>query len=465
MRLTEELEREYQKLFDSCEARAGHRVEIEAIVKRVLDNKQRYESVSAHTGVPWYVIAAIHNLECSLRFDRHLHNGDPLSNKTKNVPPGRPPGVPPFTWEVSAKDALKYDNFTGWTNWSLPGTLYRLEGYNGWGYRNNEKTYGVKSPYLWSYSNHYTSGKYVSDRVFDPKAESKQCGAAVLLKALQEKGEIDFAGTPAAQPSSDARPTYPGRMIKQGEQDRQSVRILQHRLNSLGCGPIDVDGDFGSLTAAAVRLFQARSVDNDGSPLKIDGEVGPLTWEALFGSKTVTRYTPAAAKDPLLMKAIEIAQSQVGVLEDPPGSNRGKEVDEYQRRVGIPPGNPWCAAFVYWCFDQAARALKINNPVIKTGGVLDHWNQAYDNGIRRVTLDQAKEDPSLVVPGLIFIIDTGSPGGAGHTGLVERVDGGMLVTIEGNTNDVGSREGIGVFRRKKRKILHINKGFIDYRRA
>jgi len=75
------------------------------------------------------------------------------------------------------------------------------------------------------------------------------------------------------------------------------------------------------------------------------------------------------------------------------------------------------------------------------------------------------EDPSLALPGFIFIIDTGSPGGAGHTGLVEKVDGGMLVTIEGNTNEGGSREGIGVFRRSKRKILDINKGFIDYRRT
>ena len=37
-----------------------------------------------------------------------------------------------------------------------------------------------------------------------------------------------------------------------------------------------------------------------------------------------------------------------------------------------------------------------------------------------------------------------------------------LVTNEGNTNDGGSRDGIGVFRRQARKIAQINKGFIDY---
>ena len=61
---------------------------------------------------------------------------------------------------------------------------------------------------------------------------------------------------------------------------------------------------------------------------------------------------------------------------------------------------------------------------------------------------------------MIFVLDTG--GGAGHTGLVESIEGGRLITLEGNTNDGGSREGVGVFRRNGRKIVNINRGFIDY---
>ncbi len=61
---------------------------------------------------------------------------------------------------------------------------------------------------------------------------------------------------------------------------------------------------------------------------------------------------------------------------------------------------------------------------------------------------------------MIFVLDFG--GGAGHTGFVEGVQGGRLVTLEGNTNDDGSREGVGVFRRTGRKIVSINRGFIDY---
>jgi peptidoglycan hydrolase-like protein with peptidoglycan-binding domain len=53
----------------------------------------------------------------------------------------------------------------------------------------------VKSPYLWSFSNHYTKGKYVGDGRWSETAVSQQCGAMVLLKRLQEAGHIrvDFA--------------------------------------------------------------------------------------------------------------------------------------------------------------------------------------------------------------------------------------------------------------------------------
>ena len=60
---------------------------------------------------------------------------------------------------------------------------------------------------------------------------------------------------------------------------------------------------------------------------------------------------------------------------------------------------------------------------------------------------------------MIFIII--NPSGTGHTGLVEGVRGVVLMTLEGNTNAGGSREGIGVFRRSTRTIATM-RGFIDY---
>jgi hypothetical protein len=76
----------------------------------------------------------------------------------------------------------------------------------------------------------------------------------------------------------------------------------------------------------------------------------------------------------LLAEALKVAVSQIGVMEQPPGSNRGPEVDRYLTAVGLDPTRgsfPWCAAFVFSCFDEAARALGRTNPVIRTAGVLD----------------------------------------------------------------------------------------------
>ena len=256
-------------------------------------------------------------------------------------------------------------------------------------------------------------------------------------------------------------PSYPGHIVAMGDGDRDTVTAVQTRLVERGCGPLDADGVFDARTRAAVRLFQARFPDRTGVPLVVDGKVGSLTWEALFGAGSV----PAAAgpTEPLLGKVLEVASKEVGVREEPPGSNRGPRVDEYLRSVKLDPAGgsfAWCAAFVYWCFEQAAVSLGRDNPVICTAGVLDHWRRAQQVGIPRVAAAEAIDDPGRVRPGMIFVLDAG--GGAGHTGLVESVQGGRLVTIEGNTNDDGSREGIGVFRRSGRKIAAINRGYIDY---
>ncbi len=255
---------------------------------------------------------------------------------------------------------------------------------------------------------------------------------------------------------------YPGYDLSIGVKDTASVRKVQQRLNEIGCGPVSVSGSFDSQTRAAVQLFQARSVDAHDQSLKIDGMVGPLTWAALFGSATFPGIVTVAIS-PLVRSSLNVATSQVGVMEEPPGSNRGPRVDEYLRAVGLDPSKdsyPWCAAFVYWSFAQAVARVGAANPVIRTAGVLDHWNKAGRAGVTRLLPDEIIDDFSLLKPGLIFVISTG--GGKGHMGIVEDFRDDRLITIEGNTNLPGDREGVGVFRRTGRKLTEINKGFISY---
>ncbi|NWJ51039.1 MAG: CHAP domain-containing protein [Bacteroidetes bacterium] len=159
---------------------------------------------------------------------------------------------------------------------------------------------------------------------------------------------------------------------------------------------------------------------------------------------------------PLLTEVLRIAHRELGVKEEPEGSNSGPRVNQYLKSINKGPGYPWCAAFVYWCFEQASVALNRTNPLVRTGGCLDHWRKT--KGIR-ITSAEAIANPRLIEPGTIFIINEGK--GKGHTGIVVRVQDGLIHTIEGNTNPNHSSNGIGVFA-LTRKIERITAGFIKY---
>jgi hypothetical protein len=152
---------------------------------------------------------------------------------------------------------------------------------------------------------------------------------------------------------------------------------------------------------------------------------------------------------------LEIAISQLGVHEQG-GDNTGPEVDEFLREVGLPPGNSWCAAFVYWCFRQGAQQLKIVNPCPRTAGAVKLW-----------TLADATWRTQVPAPGCIYVLDHG--GGKGHAGIVEAIDGLQVATeISGNTNQAGSRQGNTVWRHSgPPEVTHGGRllGYVDIDRA
>jgi hypothetical protein len=140
------------------------------------------------------------------------------------------------------------------------------------------------------------------------------------------------------------------------------------------------------------------------------------------------------------MDKLQVAILEIGKEEIPRGSNWGDHVKKYLHSVGIDFPASWCMAFVYWCCEQSG-----NNKLIKTGGVLRQWNEIPENYKFKVPM-----------PGDIFIMDFGK--GLGHTGFVEYIEGDNIHTIEGNTNDEGSREGYEVCRRVRKSSSCI--GFI-----
>jgi hypothetical protein len=165
--------------------------------------------------------------------------------------------------------------------------------------------------------------------------------------------------------------------------------------------------------------------------------------------------------------ALEIAQGQVGQSEDPRGSNRGPMVDQYLAATGLNPGFAWCQAFVYWCYNEAAKKLGTSNPVLKTAGVYDCWNRtstSTGSNTMKLTKPAIMKQPELLQPGDQFILTFGKS--AGHTGFIERVDittGDIMIhTIEGNSNNDGSREGYEVVRHVRKLNEKALQGFIKY---
>ena len=240
--LTPQLRAEYEQLFASCRVRPERAGAVDAIVDRLVSSRSRYAALETPIGTPWYVPAVIHSLEAGLRFDRHLHNGDPLRHRTVHEPAGRPQrGSPPFSWEQSAIDALQLKNFDRWDDWSVGGVLFKLEQYNGWGYRLYHPS--VRSPYLWSFSTHYTKGKYVADGRFDPNAVSQQCGAAVLLRRMVDRGLIEEWADPQAGPLLRFSG---GSVLPRGED-------LQRFLNTFPGVELVEDGKLGARSSDAFR--------------------------------------------------------------------------------------------------------------------------------------------------------------------------------------------------------------------
>jgi|SRR5579863_7708122 len=220
---------------------------LEEVAIRLIAAKDRYQALFAQTNVPWPVIAVIHERECSQNWDLSIAQGDPWNQVSVHVPSGRGPFA---SWEEAAVDALtSCEHLDQWGHWdTLGGVLTRLEMYNGTGYAGM----GQPSPYIWSRTDQYVSGKYVADHDFNPNVIDVQQGCAGLLACIMTQDptiQSDFAswGGPPAQPS-----------LTGSDGVVHDTLWLQNTLNQLRASPqLKPDGGWGPLTIAALKNYQA----------------------------------------------------------------------------------------------------------------------------------------------------------------------------------------------------------------
>lgn len=154
------------------------------------------------------------------------------------------------------------------------------------------------------------------------------------------------------------------------------------------------------------------------------------------------RLTVAAIRE-----VLETAAREVGTTEVPPNSNAGPRVEEYLKMVHLSKGQPWCAAFVAWV---GVTALGERWPVPRVGGCATLGEWAKKERVRYLK-------PKVGDIGLLYFPKLGR---FAHTFFIESTPDvqGRWGTIEGNTSGGGSREGWGVFRR--RRVFGVNDRFI-----
>lgn len=161
---------------------------------------------------------------------------------------------------------------------------------------------------------------------------------------------------------------------------------------------------------------------------------------------------------------VAAASAFIGVREEG-GNNRGPMIERFLEKVGHKEGQPWCAAFVYYvgywshCEPTSERSAW---PLPATASCY--------------MLGQFARKKQILVkepmPGDVFLVYNPLLMRFAHTGIVVQVSRRELrasgsvwyecITIEGNTNEEGSRDGDAVARKPRRFYPEAGDRFIRW---
>jgi hypothetical protein len=215
------------------------------------------------------------------------------------------------------------------------------------------------------------------------------------------------------------------------------VRLLQEWLSLHEFGVVP-DGHFGPATEAAVCDFQ------EVQGLEVDGEVGPLTFEALVAQMKAV-LLPPSVKNGVAESVVGNAKRHLAARpREVGGENCGPWVRLY---MGGKEGKEfaWCAGFACFVLRQACEAHGVPMPITASVSCDSLAASARQKGVFLPGKNATSVD---VTPGSLFL-NRRTPDDWTHVGIVVEVFGDHFKSIEGNTNDEGSREGYEVCARTR----------------
>lgn len=126
-------------------------------------------------------------------------------------------------------------------------------------------------------------------------------------------------------------------------------------------------------------------------------------------------------------------------LREATGHNDGQQVEEFLHTAGVRKGDAWCAAFVFYVHRACNPMFALKSPA---------WSPSWF--IKNVVYKQGRG--LIPQPEDVFGIYFNSKKRVAHVGFIDVwPDGKYAFTVEGNTNDAGSREGDGVYRKRRLK--------------
>lgn len=165
-----------------------------------------------------------------------------------------------------------------------------------------------------------------------------------------------------------------------------------------------------------------------------------------------------------LAHAADLPQTAAGVstrylyVREATNHNDGPEVEMFLRHLGLPKGQPWCAAFSLYCYKEAADELHTKQPFPRYGRVAMLWDTCRRNPLkyRAISADLVRLGSVQLQPGDLPVWAHGAIRSGdfnGHTGLVIAQHSPLkFSSIEGNTTpgDSGNqRDGGGVYQRTR----------------
>lgn len=157
--------------------------------KKVLEDLAMGQEAERLTGLPWALVLAISWQESTCNDMSTIANGQRWDKVTTLVPKQEGPYG---SWAEAAKHSIDDHNRNNRhiipdMLWTPSKCLFYAESWNGWAYYRR----GLNSPYICTFTNFETPGRYVGDGQFDPKARGANAGVLAVLWYLHYILKVD----------------------------------------------------------------------------------------------------------------------------------------------------------------------------------------------------------------------------------------------------------------------------------